>query len=260
MRPFSVRAPHKTSSDRIRDLKAKSLYKDAKNSFKHNGCQNYNNTVRFTTQGTLKSVESKDMKYLLSRGYALCQDGLCEGASTICDISNTQVVKRGLLNCSKGSMATAVKIDTNTNIFSHFVQKLLPVYATNKPTPIIASYEPSGNSTRDISYGYVSRQFSNTDGAGIIFDPSGVFMEPCAYGDGGQINTAEQIKHLWNKTAILGSKDISETYQVCQGGGGINLSWGNNTKQNYLVAYDPEKKIRFNINPETKKIKKCNVN
>ena len=104
---------------------------------------------------------------------------------------------------------------------------------------------------------------SNTDhsaGEGIIFDPSGVFLEPCADGGGGEINKEEQIKHLWNKTAILGSKDISETYQVCQGGGGINLSWGNNTKQNYLVSYNPQKKIRFNINPKTKKIKKCNVN
>ena len=145
MRPFTVRAPHKNSSDRIRDLKAKSLYKDAKLAFEHNGTKNYNGGIKFTKEGTLKSVESKDMKLLLSRGYALCQDGLCEGTASICDISNTKVVKRGLLNCSKGSMATAIKIDTNTNIFSHFVQKLLPVYQNGMSHHLIASYDVSGN-------------------------------------------------------------------------------------------------------------------
>jgi hypothetical protein len=145
MRPFSVRAPHKTSSDRTRDLKAKNIYKNAKLAFEHNGKKNYNGSIKFTEEGTLKSVESKNLKNLLSRGFALCEDGICDGPENICDISNTNVVKRGLLNCTKGNMATAVKIDTETNIFSHFVQQLLPVYRNDQPPLLIATYDISGN-------------------------------------------------------------------------------------------------------------------
>ena len=36
MRPFSVRAPNKSSGDRVRDLKAKNIFNGAKSSFRNN--------------------------------------------------------------------------------------------------------------------------------------------------------------------------------------------------------------------------------
>ena len=261
MRPFSVLAPNKSSGDRVKDLKAKHIFKDAKLSFKKNvnRCNNFNNTIRFTKQGGLKSTESNELRQLLARGYALCEDGICD-SNSVCDISNTKIKKRGLLNCSHSNMASAVKIDTNTNLFSHFVQQLLPSQGDN-PIPMIASYDPSYCAI-DISYGIIidpSCSTIHSDGAGIIFDPSGLYVDSCATGGGGAISGIEKQKHLWNSTAILGSNDISGQYQVCQGGGGVNLSWGNNTKQNYLVSYNPTNKIRFGINPQAKKIEECDV-
>ena len=262
MRPFSVLAPNKSSGDRVKDLKAKHIFKDAKLSFKKNvnRCNNFNNTIRFTKQGGLKSTESNELRQLLARGYSLCEDGICDSNSVVCDISSTSIKKRGLLNCSHSNMASAVKIDTNTNLFSHFVQQLLPSQG-DKPIPMIASYDPSYCAI-DISYGIIidpKCSTTHSDGAGIIFDPSGLYVDSCATGGGGAISGIEKQKHLWNSTAILGSNDISGQYQVCQGGGGVNLSWGNNTKQNYLVSYNPTNKIRFGINPQAKKIVACDV-
>ena len=48
MRPFQVLAPNKSSGDRIKDLKAKIIFKDAKLSFNKatNRCNNFNDTIR----------------------------------------------------------------------------------------------------------------------------------------------------------------------------------------------------------------------
>jgi|SaaInlStandDraft_1057018.scaffolds.fasta_scaffold46958_2 hypothetical protein len=279
MRPFSVRAPNKSSGDRVRDLKAKNIFNGAKSSFRNNinRGNNYNNTIRFTKQGSLKSAQSNDLRQLLARGYALCEDGICDisNGTGVCDISNTNVFKRGLLNCSHGNMSTSVKIDTNTNIFSHFVQQLLPVYNGDQSLPMIGKLTTTPCSTT-IEYGRITDLSCNSDSVvlsstssvvveydtpdknDLIFDPSGLYMSSC--GVGGCNVASGKKKHLWNSTTILGSQDISGTYQVCQGGSGINLSWGNNTKQNYLVSYDPKKKIRFNINSNVGNTKKCNVN
>ena len=240
-RPFQVLAPNKSSGDRIKDLKAKIIFEDAKLSFKNatNRCNNFNDTVRYTKKGALKSTNNNELKQVLSRGQALCEDGICDSHS--CDINDTDVKKRGLLNCPQGLMTTAVKIDTNTNLFSHFVQELLPP-TTNGTVLMIECHNIADDITEEI----------------FIFDPSGVYMDSCAAGGDNVINGILKQKHLWNSTTILGSQDINDSYQICQGGSGINLSWGNNTKQNYLISYDPNNKIVFNTDPNIL-TKKCNV-
>ena len=87
---------------------------------------------------------------------------------------------------------------------------------------------------------------THAGGSGIIFDPHGLYIDPNAVGGNNDTNGLVKIKHLWNATIILGSRDISGCYQHCQGGSGVNLSLGNSTKQNYLASYDPNNKIMFN--------------
>ena len=275
MRPFQVLAPNKSSGDRIKDLKAKIIFKDAKLSFKKstNRCNNFNDTIRYTKKGALKSTNNNELKQILSRGQALCEDGICVSHS--CDI-NSEIVddtgsvvkKRGLLNCPQGLMATAVKIDTNTNLFSHFVQELLPPTASGT-VPMIDCHNIVGgitdqfvdsikNISIDHNSGELYEDVDNNIEEIFIFDPSGVYMDSCAAGGDNVISGILKQKHLWNSTTILGSQDINGSYQNCQGGSGINLSWGNNTKQNYLISYDPNNKIVFNTDPNIF-TKKCNV-
>lgn len=258
MRPFQVLAPNKSSGDRIKDLKAKIIFKDAKLSFKKstNRCNNFNNTIRYTKKGALKSTNNHRLKQILSRGQALCEDGIYDSHS--CKVC-PDVKKRGLLNYSKGLMATAVKIDTNTNLFSHYVQELLPPTTNGTPVPMIDCYNIVGDnadqrvdSIKNVLIGGSGELYEDIDNNTeeiFIFDPSGVYMDSCAAGGDNVINGILKQKHLWNSTTILGSQDINGSYQICQGGSGINLSWGNNTKQNYLISYDPNNKIVFNTDP-----------
>jgi len=264
MRPFQVLAPNKSSGDRIKDLKAKIIFEDAKLSFNKatNRCNNFNDTIRYTKKGALKSTNNNELKQILSRGQALCEDGICDS----CDINGTDK-KRGLLNCSKGLKATAVKIDTNTNLFSHYVQELLPPTTSDTPVPMIDCYNIVCDSTDQcvdsiknvpIDGGELNKDLDNNTEEIFIFDPSGVYMDLCAAGGDNVINGILKQEHLWNSTTILGSQDINGSYQICQGGSGINLSWGNNTKQNYLISYDPNNKIVFNTAPNIF-TKKCNI-
>jgi len=297
MRPFQVLAPNKSSGDRIKDLKAKIIFEDAKLSFKKttNRCNNFNDTIRYTKKGALKSTNNNELKQILSRGQALCEDGICVShscetqilsrgqalcedgicVSHSCDI-NSEIVddtgsvvkKRGLLNCPQGLMATAVKIDTNANLFSHYVQGLLPT-TTSGTVPIIDCHDIVAditdsfvNSIKNVSIDSDTGKLYEDAGDNIaeifIFDPSGVYMDSCAAGGDNVISGNLKQEHLWNSTTILGSQDINGTYQTCQGGSGINLSWGNNTKQNYLISYDPNNKIVFNTDPNIL-TKNCNV-
>jgi hypothetical protein len=268
MRPFQVLAPNKSSGDRIKDLKAKIIFEDAKLSFKKstNRCNNFNDTIRYTKKGALKSTNNNELKQILSRGQALCEDGICVSHS--CDVNGSLVKKRGLLNCPQGLMATAVKIDTNANLFSHYVQGLLPT-TTSGTVPIIDCHDIVAditdsfvNSIKNVSIDSDTGKLYEDAGDNIaeifIFDPSGVYMDSCAAGGDNVISGNLKQEHLWNSTTILGSQDINGTYQTCQGGSGINLSWGNNTKQNYLISYDPNNKIVFNTDPNIL-TKNCNV-
>jgi len=239
MRLFSTRAPNKSSSDRIKDLKAKNIFTDTSHSFNNstNRHNNYNNTIRYTKNGELKSVNSNELKQLLARGQSLCKDGLCRNTEKkSCYIPKSNVLKKGLLNCSRSKMATAVKVDTNTNLFSHYVQELLPYTKPKNSFPM-------------------AKQTNNC--LDITIDPKGLYMDICPEGGYNVIDETVKEKHLWNATTILGEQDINGIYKYCQGGNNINLSWGNNTKQNYLVSYHPKNKVVFTETKQTKKPKKC---
>jgi hypothetical protein len=286
-RPFDTLQPNLSSSDRIKDLKAKTIYKSAVSSYgkARNSYRNYNNTIRFSNQGTLASVggfntKSNEMLLNLNRGYALCKDGLdynvcvnderaenAFGDVAPDDISGNN--KKGLLSCSKTNAGCAVQIDTNSNLYTHFVNDYLPTIgsaATGGPKlmPLISyrgvsgernsagvredeSYYQSwnhigtGNPSTDIS----ASSLVGADGEGVFFDPLGYIGGTCY-----DLDPRLKLPNYY-KTVIRGEKDINGYFSNCQGGNGVNLSWGNNTKQNYLVAYDPRNtNVKFNIRPQ----------
>lgn len=234
MRLFQVLAPNKSSSDRINDLKAKNIFKDAKQTFKKtNKNNNFNNSIRYTIQGGLKSTKNHELKQILARGQVLCGD-------TNCYISYGDTDKKTCSNTYEIG-PTSVKVDTNTNLFSHYVKELIPddihMISSYDPSYCVAAINPG--KIIDISCSEI-----HSDGNGIIFDPSGLYTDTNAVG-GNNRNGLVKKKHLWNATTILGSRDISGCYQPCQGGSGVNLSLGNSTKQNYLASFDPNNKIMF---------------
>ena len=234
MRLFQVLAPNKSSSDRTRDLKAKNIFKDTKQTLKQSTLRynNFNNSIRYTNQGGLKSIENNELKQILARGHALCGDTNCYisyGDNKTC--SNNHEIG-----------PTSVKVDTNTNLFSHYVKELTPDIS------MISSYDHTYCVAVKNDGMIIDTSCSEThaDGNGIIFDPDGLYTDTNAVGNNNAISGIVKKKHLWNATIILGSQDISGCYQHCQGGSGVNLSLGNSTKQNYLASYDPNNKIMFN--------------
>lgn len=109
MNCFGNNVPKLNSSDRTRNVKAKTVYKTNVRSFQQLGgkhCKNYNGKVGFYRDGMLRNTRSFDKKDLLQKGYALCVDG---GFSKKCrDDPNLEKDKgigrglqRGLFACKK---------------------------------------------------------------------------------------------------------------------------------------------------------------
>ena len=269
-RPFNTRQPNLTSSDRIKNLKAKTIYKSAKSSFRHGNKKNANGKIHFTQTGTLRSTRSHELGLLLNRGYALCEDGICPPCVPDCsgqDISGTGVVPRGLFQCAKSPNWSSVTPQTENNLYTHFVSAYLPKMEGGIPFPMGAwpqdiSATSGANFLQQLNWGY-----DPTGGPGINFsgtehendmDPMGYYkVNPeCRRMGGGSMT----FRRPATGTMIRGEQDINGHYTVCQGGNKANLTWGNNTKQNYLISYDPRNtKVRFNICEKTKDISQCYI-
>ena len=237
-RPFQNLQPDLSSGDRIKDLKSKTLFKSAKTSFRKGSSRNnnYNNTIRFSRTGELQSINSHEERIHLNRGYALCADGVCN--PTCADTSGNEIHKRGLLSCPKTDPRNAVKKNTNTNQFTTFSTSFLPTGSTSIASVDGSAYTVTWNAIATETNPLI---FAHSDGSGVILDPSGdLLYPPCS-------TTISKFA-----TIIRGKEDISGSeITTCHGGEKINLTWGNNTKQNYLAAYDPRNtKIKFNINPD----------
>ena len=275
-RPFASLQPNLSSGDRIRNLKAKTIYKSAKKSFSRGGGRNKNSKIRFSSSGMLSSTRSQDLLQLLNRGYALCEDGICPPCDIDCsgqDISGTGIVRRGVLHCSKKPDWATVTPQTENNLFTHFVSAYLPTTPA-LPFPMLATNGISGENLNYLTYGFIdvsgvdasgtSREYSGTQEArrdDVFPDPLGLYSPFSNTCRPGSEYDKTIFKHKHNQTMIRCDSDINGYPTVCQGGNKTNLSWGNNTKQNYLIAYDPRKtKVRFNICPDVKDISSCIIN
>jgi hypothetical protein len=239
-RPFGILQPNLSSGDRIKNVKARALYKATKKSFSHGVKQHKNSKIKVSKTGVLCATRSNELRQLLHRGYALCEDGRCP-----CWLEGASVTPR-----------------TENNLFTHFVSAYLPTEPA-QPFPLLATEGISGNDTSHLNYGYIDvnlidpsgnlREYSGTRTLtrdSLFPDPLGLysaFPKNCHHRPGGDKTI---FKHNWNHTMVRGKHDIIGDPTVGEGGNGINLAWSNNTKQNYLMSYGPGKrKIFFNICP-----------
>ena len=134
MRCFGNNKPKRSCSDRIRDLKAKSMYKTNVDDFqrrntRHNKlCLNYNGNIGFYANGLMRNTRSYNNKNLLQRGFALCVDGAysknCNNQVNLeKDHKIGQGLQRGLFACPTNTAigAKSVKVsmgpDSIYNIF-----------------------------------------------------------------------------------------------------------------------------------------------
>ena len=238
-RPFGTLQPNLSAGERIKNVKARALYKATKKAFSRGVKQNKNSEIKVSPAGVLCNTRSNELRYLINRGYALCEDGICP-----CWFEGSNVTPQ-----------------TENNLFTHFVSSYLPKTPAH-PFPMLATKGVSGENTNYLTYGHIDvsgvdpsgteDQYSGTmDKQYSIFpDPLGLYSpynNTCRPGSGYDKTI---FKHNWNQTMIRGANDIINDPTVAQGGSGINLSWSNNTKQNYLISYDPRNtKVHFNICP-----------
>ena len=179
------------------------------------------------------------------------------------DISGTGIARRGVLHCSKKPDWATVTPQTENNLFTHFVSAYLPTTPA-LPFPMLATNGISGENLNYLTYGFIDvsgvdasgtipSQYSGTQEVtrdDVFPDPLGLYSPFSNTCRPGSEYDKTIFKHKHNQTMIRGDSDINGYPTVCQGGNKTNLSWGNNTKQNYLIAYDPRKtKVRFNICP-----------
>jgi hypothetical protein len=79
MNCFNNNKPKLTSSDRTRNINARTLYKSNVRAFQQQAtrdrCRNYNGKVGFYTNGMLRNTRTFNMKHKLQKGFALCVDG-----------------------------------------------------------------------------------------------------------------------------------------------------------------------------------------
>ena len=238
-RPFGTLQPNLSASERIKNVKARSLYKSTKKAFSRNPKQHKNSEIKVSPAGIVCNTRSNELRYLINRGYALCEDGVCP-----CWFNGSNVSPQ-----------------TENNLFTHFVSAYLPKTPAH-PFPMLATKGVSGENTNYLTYGYidvsgvdpsgVENQYSGTEDKkySIFPDPLGLYSpynNTCRPGSGYDKTI---FKHTWNKTMVRGDHDIINDPTVAQGGNGFNLSWSNNTKQNYLMSYDPRNtKVHLNICP-----------
>ena len=187
MRSFDNNKPNISSSDRIKNLKSKTIYEAAKKRFQSKGECGSNKNVKYYSDGKVKSVKSYETQSYLAKGSTLCQD---------CN-------QEGMLCRPVASANTLAKITMGNSIVSEFWGggELTWDFPNNTLSqeaafPVIESdvsgtWDPSANDYKgDISqcgpggdivcpYGYATNVIKvprNLDGDGIVVDPSNMLF------------------------------------------------------------------------------------
>ena len=187
MNCFSNGKPQLSASDRTRDLRAKTIYGGASSEFRRkSGCRSYNGNIGiYKKSGKVRNTKSYQTLLSLSRGHALCIDGLHSPSVE----GNTE---RGLERCRgppgsghpaetaggcSGPISQQVKISMGWNYFN--VMNL----ADPDCTPPCHCGFVVANSIVDEAapplFGLRPNQVDanlNRDGSGVIIDPSNILF------------------------------------------------------------------------------------
>ena len=76
-RPFDTLQPNLSSGDRIKNVKARALYKATRKAFSRGVKQTKNSEIKVSKTGVLCNTRSNELRDLVNRGYAHCETGPC---------------------------------------------------------------------------------------------------------------------------------------------------------------------------------------
>jgi len=205
MNCFGNNVPKLSSSDRTRNIKAKTVYRTNVRSFQQLGgkhCKNYNGKVGFYRNGMLRNTRSFDKKDLLQKGYALCVDG---GFTKTCrDEPNLEKhagigegLQRGVFACKKSKLldyqSNAIKLTLGRDsIYNGYEGE--SIQASNGCNPMSGirvmenwiqgfNADPSGLPPWDNVFGVIPREDTTEEYPKIrITDPSkNICGQSCSY-------------------------------------------------------------------------------
>lgn len=221
MNPYQNLQVHLTSSDRIKDKKAKYIYATAKKNFQRNRRCNTKN-IRYYKNGKVRSSSSYEYQNNLSRGNILCN--YCDKSTNTCGdvfVKNSHNISISNNQFSEFNGGSSITPDIS---FNAGVLKSIGIVQSHG-LPIIESdvsgtWDPSiSNWKGDISscgpsnkiicpYGYTHNLISiprNLDGGGITIDPSNILFSD------NNCGPYKYLKSSYLKAQIImrGSIDLS---------------------------------------------------
>jgi hypothetical protein len=217
---FESKRPNITSSERTKNLKAKSIYTSMQSLVRYGAptfpetpvCsgagQNYTGTIKFDPSGNVTNYRSYDLATTMAKGAAFNWDNCCkglaaEGPTGPFNVWGPYAYKSPSLHTWNINDTQLIMPDPNTSM-QYWNGTIWVVNNLN-------------------NFGIVGTQGSTLDGSGVWIDPSNNLF--------GSIQDCEIDK--WKKFA----KNDATTL--------VNIS-GNDTKHNYLVGYQPIGR-RYNI-------------
>jgi len=210
---FESKRPNITSSERTKNLKARSIYTSMQSLVRYGAptfpetpvCsgagQNYTGTMKFNPSGNVTNYRSYDLAATMAKGAAFNWDNCCKGLGAAGPTGPFEIWGQNAL--ASTSLQTW---NVNDSQMQH----------PDANTQILYWNGTTWVTNNLNNFGITGTQGSTLDGSGVWIDPSNNLF--------GSIQDCEIDK--WKKFAKI---DISTIENLA----------GNNTKQNYLVGYQP---------------------
>jgi len=175
MNCFNNGRPKLSSGDRTRDLRARTIYASTVSEFKgKGGCRSYDGKVGiYKRSAKIRNVGSHSTLLALSRGHALCVDGLkspAEEGSVEMGLAKCPQPPTTLQGVCSGPRSRQVKISMGWNYYN--IINIADVDA------LCSSGLPVVNSEDAVGALEVNEVDSivNADGSGVVIDPSNVLF------------------------------------------------------------------------------------
>ena len=238
MNCFNNNRPNLSSSERIQNKKAKTLFKSNVISFQTASSKGYSGDVGFNNNGTLRNTDNYEMLLNVNRGSALCADGAYRNCSV--DLSSPSAVVQKGLNACKGEGKVKLTLSQD-DVYSCFDG------SSNNPVQ-------NGNANS----GFASMYSYNLDSASN--DREDNYLLSDFESALKQNDLSNSLLVLDPSNTLFGANDCSIDTENSKNGSGRYLNYasmseptngtlrsGNNTKQNYLISYDPKNCVNFNV-------------